>query len=247
MKKFKLLLFLLINVALCDVNAVDIPIASDSRIKTFVYNENEVFRVIIHYGYQTSIEFAENETIRTISIGNNYAWQLTPLGRRLFIKPLEENIITNMTVLTNERAYHFEIQSKLISYTIDEELAYVVRFYYPEYDLDKQVKENFSRGVGTSAGSNSVSEPFNFSYTMSGNSDIAPVQIFDDGRNTFFKFDGGMKKIPSICAYKSGKLVSLKPRQRGEYVTVNTVAKEFVLEMNSNKVRVYNDSVAFGG
>ena len=54
------------------------PIATDSRIKTFVYSENDVFRVVVHHGYQTSVEFAEGEEISMISIGNNYAWQLTP-------------------------------------------------------------------------------------------------------------------------------------------------------------------------
>ena len=55
---------------------IDQPIAIDSRIKTFIYSENEVFRLVVHYGYQTSIEFAEDEEIQTISAGNNYAWQL---------------------------------------------------------------------------------------------------------------------------------------------------------------------------
>jgi type IV secretion system protein VirB9 len=64
------------------------PIAMDSRIKTFIYSENEVFRLVVHYGYQTSIEFADGEEIQTISVGNNYAWQLTPVGRRLFIKAI---------------------------------------------------------------------------------------------------------------------------------------------------------------
>ena len=92
--------------------AANRPVAIDSRIKTFIYSENEIFRIVINYGYQTSVEFAEGEEIQTISVGNNFAWQLTPVGRRLFIKPLEENILTNMTILTNKRVYQFEVQSK---------------------------------------------------------------------------------------------------------------------------------------
>lgn len=107
------------------------PITTDSRIKTFIFNENEIFRVVIHTGFQTSVEFAKGEEVQTISIGEAYAWKLTPIGRRLFIKPLENNIHTNMTVITNKRTYQMEIRSKSPEDEVDEELSYVVRFYYP--------------------------------------------------------------------------------------------------------------------
>lgn len=107
------------------------PITTDSRIKTFIYNENEIFKVLIHTGFQSSIEFANGEEVETISIGEAYAWKLTPIGRRLFIKPLENNIHTNVTVITNRRTYQFEIRSKSPEDEVDEELCYVVRFYYP--------------------------------------------------------------------------------------------------------------------
>ena len=33
------------------------PITTDSRIKTLVFNANEVFNITTHYGYQSNIEF----------------------------------------------------------------------------------------------------------------------------------------------------------------------------------------------
>jgi type IV secretion system protein VirB9 len=113
------------------------PITTDNRIKTYVYNENEVFTLLIHYGYQSSIEFAMNEQIETISIGDSYAWKINPVGRRLFIKPLEENVHTNMTIITNKRTYQFDIMSKLPEENFDKELVYVVRFFYPERNKKK--------------------------------------------------------------------------------------------------------------
>ncbi len=66
------------------VNA-DEPITTDNRIKTYIFNENEVFRLLVHFGYQSSIEFGDGEKISTISVGDSYAWKITPVGRRLFI------------------------------------------------------------------------------------------------------------------------------------------------------------------
>lgn len=214
------------------------PIALDSRIKTYIYNENEVFRLVVHYGYQTSVEFAEGEEIQTISAGNSYAWQLTPIGRRLFIKPLEENILTNMTILTNKRAYQMEVQSKMQSSSVDEELVYVVRFFYPEDDFDQQRPEIRAKEVAPIP----VVRPFNFNYTMTGSDAIAPVKIFDDGINTFFKFHERMNGLPKFEALIDGKYIEQVPRKKGEYIVLNTVASEVKLSFNKQVVLVFNDA-----
>jgi P-type conjugative transfer protein VirB9 len=109
------------------------PIVSDSRIKTFVYNPNEVFAVTTHYGYQSNIEFADKEIIDTVSVGDRIGWQIIPAGRRLFIRSMEENAHTNMTVVTNLRAYQFDLRSSASDAVFgSEQLTYVVRFFYPE-------------------------------------------------------------------------------------------------------------------
>lgn len=108
------------------------PITSDSRIKTFVYNPNEVFSITTHYGYQSNVEFGPKESIETISVGDRVAWQIIPAGRRLFIRSMEENARTNMTVVTNQRAYQFDLRSSSADAVFgSEELTYVVRFFYP--------------------------------------------------------------------------------------------------------------------
>lgn len=133
--------FMLVSLMLiCAFARADDPITMDSRVKTYVYNENEIYPLKIFYGYQTSIEFAKGEEVSTISMGDSYAWQITPVGRRLFVKPLEENMHTNMTILTNKRAYQFDLFSKKIEGEFDSDLVYVMRFYYPEVS-DEQIKQ----------------------------------------------------------------------------------------------------------
>lgn len=222
--------------------ATNVPVTTDSRIKTFVYSENEVFRIIVHHGYQTSIEFGESEEINMISIGNNYAWQLTPVDRRLFIKPLEENIITNMTVLTSLRAYHFEVQSKLITYTVDEELAYVIRFYYPELDpnrLPNASKKSHQMVAQTNVSDEDVLEDFNFNYEISCNNAVAPLQVFDNGKNTFFKFDLPDNATPEISYRELLRYKPLEKKQRGNFVVVDKVARDFKVEYQGMKSYVH--------
>ena len=234
------------------VSASPKPIATDSRIKTYVYNENEVFRLVIHYGYQTSLELGSDEVVNTISVGNQYAWQISPVGKRIFIKPLEDNVLTNMDIITNKRVYHFEIQSKALSNTVDEELVYVVRFFYPDGDFDIP-KPNLLEQNKTINVSNStlppIAEvpnpitPYNFNYTLSGADEIAPTKVFDDGINTFFQFPPSRNKLPEFYAKKKGKIQLLKPRQRGDYVVVNMLSPTFELRKDGKSVIVYIEAI----
>ncbi len=106
------------------------PLVTDSRIKTLVYSENEVFPLVTYYGYQSNIEFGKNEKIRTISVGDQVAWQIIPAGRYLFIRAMHDSARTNMTVITNKHTYQFDLISRPRT-RADGELSYVMRFYYP--------------------------------------------------------------------------------------------------------------------
>lgn len=111
----------------------DISLTTDSRIKTYIYSPNEIYLLVLHYGFQSHIEFSKGETIDTLTLGDSFAWKLTPLGNKLFIKPMEKNIRTNMTIITNKRTYHFDIAAKeLEDEEEDKDLVYVVRFQYPK-------------------------------------------------------------------------------------------------------------------
>lgn len=213
------------------------PISIDSRIKTLVYSENEVFRIVVHYGWQTIIEFAEHEEIQTISVGNNYAWQVSPLDRRLFIKPLEENILTNMTVITNLRSYQFEIESKSASSSRDDELTFVVRFFYPDNSDDKILPQIETQQVDSAP----VEKPFNYNYTMSKPNKLSPTEVFDDGIGTFFKFEqNAFTDMPKFQAKDKNGTSELIPQHRGLYIYVNKISKEFIISDKKKVVHIFN-------
>ncbi|MES2214749.1 MAG: TrbG/VirB9 family P-type conjugative transfer protein, partial [Pseudomonadota bacterium] len=90
----------------------DIPLTTDNRIKTYIYSPNEIYLMVLRFGFQSHIEFAVGEEIQTISLGDAYAWEITPLANRLFIKPMAKNIRTNMTIITSKRTYQFDIVSE---------------------------------------------------------------------------------------------------------------------------------------
>lgn len=222
------------------------PIVSDSRIKTLVYSESEVFKVVLHYGYQSNIEFAKKESVEAISMGNTYAWQVTPVENRIFLKPLEPQAHTNMTVITDKRTYQFDISSRMpADGEVDDELVYVVRFYYPEaqdFDAPPPAPSKERRRMMPD-----ILQPrqgYNFNYTLSGQGAFAPQKVFDDGQQTHFQFPNNNANIPYIFSVNpDGTEQRLAYSREGEYIVVPRVASKFTLRLGSDLVCVFNENV----
>lgn len=216
------------------------PIATDSRIRTFVYGENEVFRLFTNYGYQSNVEFSRNEEVQTISIGDSSGWQLTPAGNRLFVRAMEEKAHTNMTVITNKRVYQFEL---FAGNSEDDNLMYVARFYYPDSDFDNtgvaNISGKISQGINLKAPKNPV-EDYNFDYLLTGAFDISPLKVFDDGEKTYFQFPNSNLVVPSIKNVDSTVKTELEYRVVGEFVVVDAISSQFELAHGRSFVNVYN-------
>ncbi|MET0155126.1 MAG: TrbG/VirB9 family P-type conjugative transfer protein [Rickettsiales bacterium] len=221
--------------------AENVTVAVDSRIKTFVYNPNEVYRVNFQFGYQSYVEFAKYEKIETISIGNPFSWKISPSDNRVFIKPLEGAGRTNMTVFTNHHTYQFEIQSAPPSNDEpDEKLAFVVRFFYPSENYDVPPKSVDRASLLPS----DTIRPllYNFDYTLAGPDSIAPVEVFDDGNRTYMKFPANNAVVPVIFMKEpSGALQKAPYTREGPYVVVTALANEFQLRMGADMVQVFNE------
>ncbi len=89
-----------------------LPGKTDPRIKVFTYSARDVFKVRAHYGYASHIIFGEDENIEHVAAGDSLAWHILPKQNHLFLKPIEDNAGTNLTVLTNKRAYNFILEAK---------------------------------------------------------------------------------------------------------------------------------------
>jgi len=246
------------------------PITTDSRIRTLVYNPNEVYEVKFFYNYQSFIEFSEDEEIEMISIGEAFAWRLTPAGKRLFIRPLEVAAHTNMTIITNKRTYHFDIRSDEFNGKSDEDLVYTIRFFYPQVGQPlpippqltapnpaKPVKPltaiirtpipggRVDRAIPGVIVRNPEEATLNFNYSLAGKSDnITPLKVYDDGTETQFQFANDNLVIPTISAVDvSGAEHQLSYIIRDGYVVVPTVSRQFTLRLADGLLCIYNNAM----
>ncbi len=216
------------------------PLAVDSRIRVMVYNPDDVFKFTGYYGYQSSIEFADGESVDTISMGDSTSWQIVPSGRRIFLKPMEFDATTNMTVITNKRMYQFELHADEAEDINDPKLVFSVRFIYPDDSGTAGIRQYAT----TSGPDLSQPEKFNFNYTISGNETIAPLRIFDDGEFTYFKFKTKNAEIPAFFMVDSdGKESLVNYRVSGEYIVVERVTSQYTLRNGTDVVCVFNESM----
>lgn len=215
------------------------PIATDHRIQTVRYDPNEVFKFTSHYGFQSSIEFESDEEINTVSLGDSLAWLITPSNNRLFIKPIEQNALTNMTVVTSKRTYHFELHAEETNNIRSDQMVFVMRFDYPASDLanielfspDDDIPDIYENP-----------EDFNFDYSYRGSELIAPIRIFDDGEFTYLEFRDINADIPAIFDVDiEGNESIVNFRKRGDYIVVERVSNVFTLRHGFDIVCVFNE------
>ncbi len=214
-------------------------IATDFRLRVVRYSPNEVFRFEGHYGYQSSIEFASDETVQTVSLGDSVAWLVEPAKDRLFIKPIEQDAMTNMTVITDKHTYHFELHAAETEDIRDKSLVFVMRFAYPDDDLAA-----LNYGEDDIPDYESEPEKYNFNYTIQGSDLISPIRIFDDGEFTYFEFKEKNADVPGFFFVDAGgneELVNF--RTRGNFIVVERVSPIFTLRRGAYIACVYNESL----
>jgi type IV secretion system protein VirB9 len=143
------------------------PGIGDPRIQTVMYDPNQVVLLRVPTGYQLTLELAQDERIENVAVGDSGAWQVTPnrRGDRLFIKPIQPNVTTNLTVVTDARTYIFQL-SPGSAYSS----PYTVRFQYPAAPTPTQPTAT-------------ADEPGR--YRLAGDMDLRPDAISDDGSKTY--------------------------------------------------------------
>lgn len=214
------------------------PLATDSRIRTVRYSPNEVYQFIGHYNYQSAIEFEADEKIQTVSIGDSAGWMVNPSNNRLFLKPVDQNALTNMTVITDKRSYLFELHASETTNIRDSEMVFVMRFVYPQSDAGAVDFAQFE----TLPDIQREPEKFNFNYTIQGSSVIEPIRIFDDGAFTYFEFRDKNAELPAIFHIDSaGNEELINFRKRGNYIVVERVSPRFTLRRGPEILCVFNE------
>lgn len=189
---------------------------ADGHVLTPFYQPDTVVPIVGAVGWQVMIEFAADERIENVSIGDSTAWQVAPnkRARMLFLKPLSTKASTNMVVITSQRTYTFALSVAPRRATT----PWTVRFEYPAPPPPEPIPEPPPPPPVS----------LDFGYGRAGDAGLLPLRVWDDGRQTYFEFADEVP-LPAIFA-GSGKDESLvNVSMRGRIAVVQQRATRFTL------------------
>ena len=206
----------------------------DPHIQTTPYDPDQVVMLRGVLGYQIMLEFAPDERLESVSIGDSLGWQVTPNrnANLLFLKPLERNAVTNMNVVTSQRRYAFELRVQPKKLRTAAATPYIVRFTYPRVAV----------AVADPPPPERPPEERNRAYVVTGSPENTPARIFDDGRMTYFAW-APQASAPAIFAVgPDGKESLVNYGLRGPYTVVEQLSPRFVLRNGKQVTTVTNQA-----
>lgn len=198
---------------------------ADPRLRTIVYDADQVVRLQVPTNFHVAVIFGADERVENVAVGDSDAWQVTlnASGDALFVKPVRSGGQTNMTVITDARVYSFELSS---TYGPTADAPFTVRFRHP---------------AAAAAQRPSDLEPRLGRYRISGARTLRPVAVVDDGVRTSIEWRPG-QPIPAVFAVdERGAETLVEGHMRDGLYVIDAVYRGLVFRLDRQSARATRD------
>jgi type IV secretion system protein VirB9 len=212
------------------------PVLQENGRVTFAFGM--VMPAVVCAPYMVAdIELQPGEFVNELVMGDTARWKTT-LGRsgspeapHILVKPMDAGLETMAVITTDRRVYHIQFKSQKKGH-----MPYV-GFVYPEdsdialkKQLAAQKKEKTWRTAETAAGTVDMSK-LDFSYKMDGSAGWKPIQVWNDGRQTFIRMPKTVSQteMPVLLVRRNGENVMVNYRVKDDTLTVDDIFDEAVL------------------
>lgn len=189
-----------------------------TRARTVDYAPDRVVQLHAAPGYQLMLELAADEHIENVAVGDSGAWQVTAnkRGDRLFLKPIQAGVTTNMVVITDVRVYSFELVPMSAP---QPDMAYAVRFRYPAPPDSAAAKDVEPKGR----------------YKLEGRASLQPSGMHDDGVHTYIEWPED-RPLPAIYAIGAdGKEALINGMMRDGRMVIDSVQQRLVFRIDNHR------------
>lgn len=200
----------------------------DRRIQTAMYTPDNVFRLQAVIGRTSLIQFPADETVNgesgLIISGDPDAWSIgvNKAGSMVAIKPKTDvDPDTNLIINTNRHTYLFEL--KLVKAAKD--MTYALRFKHPEVTKPKLVATDVSADPckGLRSGP----------YQMRGDKSLAPLEAWDNGTFTCFRFPTNVPRPVVYQVLADGTETLTNTRTVRDILVVHGTSQLFRFRLNN--------------
>lgn len=214
--------------------------SEDKRIRTLDYSPDHIVQILGRSGIQSTIEFAPDERIENVAVGDSSAWQITPNRRAslLFVKPLVARSRTNMTVVTDRRTYMFD----LVAGDKWTTPVYALKFSYPNdksADAEKPAQEVPALAAPPPPTPAQIAEKLHFDWKSKGNGKLLPSRVFDDGTSVYLAWEKDTPLPAILTVSEDRKEGPINYRIDGEYIVISPVPTNLVLRYGSKYAQLW--------
>lgn len=221
--------------------------ATDAHLKTVLFREGEVIRLAADYSQETMIVLHPDESIDYLGAGEKDAWVFGIEGNLLTLKPARQSTpTTNMNLVTyNKKTDSTRYYAFLLDVVEGKEaVTWQLRFRYP---ADEKIDELKRRKRNREAAEVNVSNPGRISaqdwkenYYYSGDEELVPDSVRDNGLFTYFRFPQNGIRLPAIFAVnRDGTENIVNHHMEGDYLVVKRLAEGFVLKLGSLLTQIH--------
>jgi type IV secretion system protein VirB9 len=236
-------IFALFCASMATAETVPLRGIADSRIRTAVYDGNEVYRLHGYVGYEIDLQFEAGESFVGIGTGDIEGLSFVSQDNHLFIKPKARNVSTNLTVVTTRRPYQFAYTASAPSSRDAEgDMIFAVRFSYPPSHGDV-VADGISRMLQQSA----AERARNFDYGYCGSPAVKPVAASDDGVHTRLRFAAKAEQPGIFVLNDDGSESLLNFSMDEDDVVIHRVVRQLIVRRGRLVGRIVNKAFTGSG
>jgi type IV secretion system protein VirB9 len=217
-----------------------LPLSTDHRIQVVSYSPDNVVPIYATPLTTTQIIFAQEEIVKEVQNGDSAAWasSINPAEpNMIFLKPTVDHSDSNMTVVTNQHIYYFELHSG--GGSPPSAVTYAIRFIYPVEAQSAAEQEILSQQMDKQTEVSAFEDPqkFNWDYSFHGDKSIVPLHVFDDGQFTYMQLQPG-QGVPAVFMIDNlaGKEAVVNVRVDHRYLVIEKIAPQFTLRLGQQHV-----------
>ncbi|TBB91004.1 P-type conjugative transfer protein VirB9 [Rhizobium ruizarguesonis] len=236
--------------------ALDIPrgASQDTRVRFIDYQPYNITKIVGTLRSSVQIEFAADEEIAHVALGNSVAWEVAPAGNILFLKPRENQPVTNISVVTTRRdgstrSYQMELTVRDGTVEAGQNTYFYVKYRYPADEAERRRLDAAARAQAAQAGEadkvlalHEAYGPRNWRYSAQGSASLEPQAVYDNGKVTTFVFAGN-QEMPAIYMENSDGSESLVPKSvETNLELVHAISRKFILRRGGDVLCVFNEA-----
>jgi type IV secretion system protein VirB9 len=242
----------------------------DPRMRYIAYSASQVVHLSTAVGATLVVGFDSHETVSAVAVTDSRDLKALPKGNYLFFKsetplPLQPVIVLTLLPDGSMRRYVFEVETVAAKDLGADApgIYYSVQFTYPAEAAARRratAVAAYQRQQVAAAAQAALDQlqrahqqmedlardpfqgPRNWHYVAQGDRSILPLEVFDNGYSTVFRFPGNVR-IPSLFVINpDGKEATADYAVKGDLVQTDSVARGWRFRDGDTVLCIWNQA-----